>query len=367
MDKQDDTSTSSMSCNKKGQKEDGPGAWIREDLISPAPAYPVEGFSLKSLPKYLLNIPIKILGRRQNAFNIQIRRLFDAVRDKIEAIDKRFEDTDKRSADNENWMQLMAKEQTGLNEWLGKVAEDSEKRFEVQNERFEKHENWMQSLGEQQKGQDEWFRGLSTVTNRLEKEIRALSTTRFEKPSEPRIIDQNAYEEKIQAMGGDIRINIGCGEKPLPDYINIDMREVEGCEVVAESTNLPWASGTLAEIASFHLVEHFNEYEFKTKVLPYWHDILKEGGVLRIVCPNWEAILRKLNEGAMDLSRFKELTFGGQAYEGDDHFNALTPDTLVQALEEAGFMDIEFICKERDNSGCPEMEVVARKNSPSSR
>ena len=193
------------------------------------------------------------------------------------------------------------------------------------------------------------------------------SPIRFCSVSKPNIVNEDAYAEKLSDMDGDVRVNLGCGPKTLSDYINVDMREIEGVEVVAEATNLPWEAGSLAEIASFHFAEHFTECEFKARVLPYWHRMLRDGGVLRVVCLNWEAMLRKLHEGSMDMERFKELTFGEQEHEGNDHFNAFIPKTLAQALEESGFVDMKFLCEEHDNSGCPEMEVVARKKSSPSR
>jgi hypothetical protein len=317
---------------------DQPTGPEENQLIDPAPAYPIEGKSLKTFVKFCLNIPIKIFGRRQTAFNAQVKEALEAITRKQE--DQRIW-IEEIKDENKKWMDSIAEKQDGQNAWLTKV-------------------------GETQERDQKWVSNIWSTLNGVEKELRLISGHAVENRIEPHISDQAAYSEKLLAMGEDVRINVGCGLTILPDYINVDMRDIDGVEVVAEATNLPWENGALAEIASFHLVEHFAEYELTSRVLPYWHKMLKDGGNIRITTPNWEAILRKLNEGDMDMERFKELTFGGQEYEGNDHMNALTPKTLTENLLDAGFVDIEIVCEERDNSGCPEMEITARKGfSPS--
>jgi SAM-dependent methyltransferase len=157
------------------------------------------------------------------------------------------------------------------------------------------------------------------------------------------------------------RVNLGSGEKPLPGYVNVDMRAGEGVDVIADAGELPFAEGSLSEIASFHLVEHFREHRLRTVLLPYWRSLLAPGGVLRIVCPNWEAMLARLHSGELSYAEFKLLTFGGQDYEGDDHFAMYTPESLAAALRDAGYSEVEVVVADRQNGLCPEMEVVVRR------
>lgn len=82
---------------------------------------------------------------------------------------------------------------------------------------------------------------------------------------------------------------------------------------------------------------------------------------MRIVCPNWSAMIERLNDGRMSLEEFRLLTFGAQDYEGDDHFAMYTPETLSEILRTVGFVDIEILALDRMNGICPEMEIVARR------
>jgi glycosyltransferase involved in cell wall biosynthesis/predicted SAM-dependent methyltransferase len=177
-------------------------------------------------------------------------------------------------------------------------------------------------------------------------------------PVEPRIVDA----ERVRRMtdGGKGRINVGCGEKPLPDYVNVDMRQGEGVDVVADASQLPFEPASLGEIASFHLVEHFREQQLRQTILPHWRTLLRPEGTLRIVCPNWEAMIERLQAGEMPYRVFKTLTFGLQDYDGDDHFAMYTPASLEEAMRAAGFTDVEVVVADRQNGMCPEMELVAK-------
>ncbi len=177
---------------------------------------------------------------------------------------------------------------------------------------------------------------------------------------EPTVRDADALRARIAALGG-IKLNLGCGERPLPAYVNVDARPMTDVDIVADVRRLPFESGTVDEIASSHLVEHFRQAQLLLAILPYWKSLLKPGGTLRITCPNWRAMLDRLASGKMSYPDFRLVTFGGQDYEGDDHFSMYTPDSLTELLKQAGFTDVRVVTPERMNGLCPEMELTARK------
>jgi glycogen synthase len=172
------------------------------------------------------------------------------------------------------------------------------------------------------------------------------------------VVDEERFRE--MTADGAPRLNLGCGEKPLPDYLNVDMRQGEGVDIVADASDLPFEGESVGEIASFHLVEHFREQHLRQNLLPYWRSLLRPDGTLRIVCPNWEAMIERLQAGEMPYKVFKTLTFGLQDYDGDDHFSMYTPASLEDALRQAGFADVELVVADRQNGMCPEMELIAK-------
>jgi len=206
-----------------------------------------------------------------------------------------------------------------------------------------------------------WFVTLQRKYEALSVEARAIVEDKSSELPAPRIVDSAAYERRIATMPDGLRVNLGCGEQPWPNFINVDLRPLADVDVVADARRLPFEPASLAELASAHLIEHFREHQLRTRILPYWRSLLRPGGRLRIVCPDWEAMLKRLREGRMSIKAFKTITFGMQDYVGDDHFAMYTPETLSGLLHDTGFSDVQVVARDRINGECPEMELVARQ------
>lgn len=172
---------------------------------------------------------------------------------------------------------------------------------------------------------------------------------------EPRVID----EEKVaRAQREGIRLNIGCGHIPLEGYVNVDVRELPGVDVVAEATRLPFDPGTVTEVFCAHLLEHFPEEQLRRSVLPYWRSLLREGGELRCVVPDAASMIERFSKGGMPFADLREVTFGGQDYDGDFHYTMFSPDSLMGILAGAGFGQVRLTAVGRENGKCLEMEAV---------
>jgi peptidoglycan hydrolase CwlO-like protein len=223
-------------------------------------------------------------------------------------------------------------------------------------------------LEQRQEGLERQQRGLEELIRLVHAEARDIAlTVRTELGAQALQLKSDemvvrAGRVKLSELPKDLRINVGCGHRPMDGYVNIDCRDIPEANFIADARALPFELGSVAELASSHLVEHFREHEFRHKILPYWRALLKPLGILRIICPNWDAMVRQLMEGRLSWARFKEITFGGQEYDGNDHFAMYTPESLAAALRENGFSRVETIDTERDNGGCPEMELIAVKD-----
>ena len=129
---------------------------------------------------------------------------------------------------------------------------------------------------------------------------------------------------------------------PDPDYVNIDLRDLPGVDVMAEAGELPFEPGSVDEIASAHLVEHFPQEEMRRRLLPHWlQPVLRAGSRLHTITPDGEAMLSGLAAGSYGFDDFREVLFGGQEYQGDFHYNLFTPDSLRRLVEEAGFTSVD--------------------------
>jgi Domain of unknown function (DUF4214)/Methyltransferase domain len=158
-----------------------------------------------------------------------------------------------------------------------------------------------------------------------------------------------------------IRLNLGCGHIALGGYLNVDRRALPGVDIVAEVDDLPFTAGEVDEIFSAHLIEHFPQEQLRRNLLNYWRDLLKPGGQFRVVAPDAEGMMNAYNRGEYAFERLREVTFGAQDYDGDFHFNMLNTSSLIKLLAEASFTDIRVIAENRENGGCKEFEVVARR------
>jgi predicted SAM-dependent methyltransferase len=159
-----------------------------------------------------------------------------------------------------------------------------------------------------------------------------------------------------------LRLNLGCGHIPLDGYLNVDMRALPGVDIIAEVGNVPVEPGSVQELRSAHLLEHFPQEDLRRRLLPYWASLLRPGGTFTAVVPDGEAMLAQSATGNYPFEQFREVLFGAQDYNGDFHFNMFTPDSLQILLKEANFVDVEVPARGRRNGLCYEFEIVARRS-----
>lgn len=87
-----------------------------------------------------------------------------------------------------------------------------------------------------------------------------------------------------------IRLDIGCGgSKIAPDWVGMDMRALEGVDIVHDVENYPWPledESVLCAVAS-HLVEHIapHKFGFINFMNEVWR-VLKVGGEFAIATPH---------------------------------------------------------------------------------
>jgi predicted SAM-dependent methyltransferase len=166
---------------------------------------------------------------------------------------------------------------------------------------------------------------------------------------------------KLMKMGTDVRLNVGCGPKPLPEYLNVDERELDGVDLIADVRWLPFRDGALSEIYAAHVVEHFTEGELRASVLPGWHRLLKAGGTLRVAVPDAEGMIQAYSRGDYTFENLKTVTYGGQDYPSNFHYTMFSRESLQALIREGGFTVSEYAAVARPNGLCLEMEIRAKK------
>jgi hypothetical protein len=96
-------------------------------------------------------------------------------------------------------------------------------------------------------------------------------------------------------------------------------------------------------------------------LLPYWLAKLQNGGTLTTVVSDGAAMLQAVSNGSMDFDDFREVLFGAQDYDGDFHYNLVTPASYARSLSRAGFIEIREDYVGQRTGKCFEFMISARK------
>jgi SAM-dependent methyltransferase len=149
-----------------------------------------------------------------------------------------------------------------------------------------------------------------------------------------------------------LRLNLGCGDKILPGYVNVDVVEARAGmrpDVMCDLHDLaPFADASADEILSVHVVEHFWRWEIAA-VMREWVRVLKPGGQMVVECPNilsaCETFLQNPREYAHEDQRGQRTMW---VFYGDPEWQdplmihrwGYTPESLQALLSEVGLKDV---------------------------
>jgi len=151
------------------------------------------------------------------------------------------------------------------------------------------------------------------------------------------------------AYANDIKLNLGCGSDIRFGYINIDIRPIQGVNIMLDLENqpLPFEDGIVSEIVAQDVIEHIHYHKVEN-LLRECYRVLKPGGILYIRTPDLERIVDKVlvkKERLGQLTGYKLLSFfifGRYDNPYDVHKCIFTKELLRELLEEIGFEIIEM-------------------------
>ena len=127
------------------------------------------------------------------------------------------------------------------------------------------------------------------------------------------------------------RLNIGAGNYPLSGFINMDVYEFPGVDLICNALNLPMEDNSLDEIYMGHSLEH-NTIKEARKILKECLRVLKPEGKIGIVVPEKDLTPKNMIKGD---------SFKGQPYKA--HHSYWTLKMLKDEVKKAGFENIEEI------------------------
>jgi predicted SAM-dependent methyltransferase len=136
-----------------------------------------------------------------------------------------------------------------------------------------------------------------------------------------------------------VKLHLGCGDKIIPGFVNVDIRPLEGVDLVSDIGTLPEIEDNTVDLIYIsHVLEHLDRYTV-LKAMKRWHILLRQGGTLRIAVPDFSQIAKLYVEG-VDLQHFIGLLYGGQNYQYNFHHYIWDYKNMETDLQQAGFKDI---------------------------
>lgn len=143
-----------------------------------------------------------------------------------------------------------------------------------------------------------------------------------------------------------MKLNLGCGDRKIHGFINVDVRKDVSPDVVCDITRISSQFKDAEMIYACHVLEHFpwQPFEFQPTtyfdVLRDWYLTLKKGGILRLSVPNFDAACEHYIANK-DLKSIRALLYGGQKYDYDFHYHIWTQETLRADLLKVGFASVQ--------------------------
>lgn len=173
-----------------------------------------------------------------------------------------------------------------------------------------------------------------------------------------------------------MKLNLGCGDKILPGYTNVDVapsRAGKKPDVLCDLHALtPFQDNSADEILSVHVVEHFWRWEI-VAVLKEWVRVLKPGGRMIVECPNLQSACETFlaNPGAaagpgQEGQRSMWVFYGDPSWRDPlmVHRWGYTPKSLSAVMAEAGLVALRQEPAQFKLREPRDMRIVGEKPGP---
>lgn len=147
-----------------------------------------------------------------------------------------------------------------------------------------------------------------------------------------------------------VRLNLGSCDLPLDGWTNVDLSTSPHIktDIVCDATDMSehFKPGTVDEIFSSHLVEHFDPKQVD-KAMKHWYELLKPGGKLGIVVPDFKHICEGYLNGDISLEQVNmEYIY---SYVQESHHKYMYDQaSLFELMNKYGFKDIKPINRMSD-------------------
>ncbi len=146
-----------------------------------------------------------------------------------------------------------------------------------------------------------------------------------------------------------LRLNLGCGNSKLADYVNIDIQKSCNPDIVHDFVNnrLPFEDNSVERVCLFHTIEHIRKVYHPYIFSEIHRVLLDKKGQIFLSYPEFSEVAQRWLDNKKGKRDFWENTmFGRQLYPSDYHVCAMDSVEVHMMLVEAGFRDI---CQFKEN------------------
>jgi predicted SAM-dependent methyltransferase len=146
------------------------------------------------------------------------------------------------------------------------------------------------------------------------------------------------------------KLNLGCGNKKEPGYIDVDLFAGPAVDEVFELDDIPYADGTIGGIHSEHALEHMGWHRAEG-ALKEWCRVLKPGGEVILYMPDVELCFKKYLEAPLEdpffmktRAWYKFTVYGiqtsqaGEPDEAQTHKCGYSKEEIAIVMERNGFI-----------------------------
>jgi len=146
------------------------------------------------------------------------------------------------------------------------------------------------------------------------------------------------------------KLNVGCGERKVEGYTNIDLDPVHKPEIIGDALNLHMIKDkSISEVYSEHLIEHFDIKEIDV-FFQECRRILIPNGKIVVIVPDMEILLRRYFKKEYDIDYVDSFIFAPHLFKEGCHRQGMYKSKLRKLCAKHNFKIIKMEWQDRTHS-----------------